>query len=279
MAPARRLWPARRSGRAAPPAFGGVRRPLPPGASLVPIAALVLAALVVFAPTAAGLKFVPLGPHAPPFQGSVVIGQGLSHVGCGASAKFVVPPSFSLQTGIGKVSSRSSASGCGPKGLYDLGATNATFGFDSTPFLWSSPGPVPANLTFNFTVNFVVNLSATPGAASGQPSAWAIGGVFVHINIFDLTTSTWSYGPGSWPFLESTNGSATGYVNQSYHNLTTNATYATTGIVSGDQYTVVFYATTLEIAYAPSHTAASATARLNMATTGAKFQANLWEFG
>jgi hypothetical protein len=256
--------------------FGDPRR-VAGRVSLVAVLAIFVGVLFALAPTAAGQKLGPLGKHGPPFTGSVVLGQGLTRAGCAATAKFLAPPSFSLKTGIGKVSSKSSASGCGPSGLYDLGATNATLGFDSKPFNWSSPGPVPSMITFKFTVDFVVNLSATLASAAGGPSAWAIGGVFVHINIYDLTTGTWSFGPGSWPFLESTNGSATGYVNQSYKNLTTITTYSSPGIVSGDEYTVVFYATTLEIAYAPSHTATSATALLNMATGGEHFLAGYWD--
>jgi hypothetical protein len=267
------IRPAR--GRAA----SGQGRPWLPvrvGSFLVPVAAVVLGALVLLAPTAAGQTFGPLGFHGPPFKGSLVIGQGLSRVGCGATAKFLVPPTFSLKTGLGKVSSESSASGCGPKGLYDLGDTNSTLGFDSTPFTWSSPGPVPANITFNFSVTFVVNLTATLASPTGSPSAWAIGGVFVHVNIYDMTTGTWSFGPGSYPYLVSTNGSATGYVNQSWHNVRYNVTYPGPGIVSGDTYTIVIYATTLEIAYAPAHTATSATARLDMASGAKHFQVSDW---
>jgi hypothetical protein len=243
----------------------------------LPVLAVALGVLIVLAPTAAGQKFGPLGIHGPPFTGSVVLGQGLSRVGCSATAKFVVGPSFSLKTGIGKVSSKSSASGCGPSGLYDLGGTNATFGFESKPFTWSSPGPAPVNITFDYTVDFVVNLSATVASPAGGPSAWAIGGVFLHFNIYDLTTGVWSFGPGVYPFLESTNGSATGYLNHSYVNLTNVVTLSPTGIVSGDEYTIVFYVTTLEIAYAPAHTATRVTARLNMATGGEHFQAGSWD--
>ena len=217
----------------------------------------------------------PIGKHGPPFHGTTTIAPTITRVGGSASASFLVPPKFNLTTGFGHVSAKSAAKRCGPAGLHDLGQTNATVGFDSTPFTWSSPGPVPANFTINFTVRFVTDLSATLGAPAGGPSAWAYSAVLVPSYLYDPTAGTAATG-GAYYFQETTNGSLTGIVNATW-NYPVQATFSPPHIVSGDQDTVEFSAYAIELAYAPGHTSTSATALRNMGTGSEKFKVGFWE--
>jgi hypothetical protein len=240
---------------------------------LLPALALMVVAVLLLAPTAAGAKNGTIVKHGPPFHGTLHYGQVVVALGCGASAGFKVPPKFNLTTGLGGVFSNSSVTGCGPPGFPDFGATQGIDGFDSTVFTWTALKP--KNITWNFTEKFVVNLSATPMNPAGGPYAWASCDVRTVALLWDLTASA---AVDSFTSIDAltTNGSASGYVNQSTV-LPWQFSVMPGNFTKGHQYLVEMYFDVLEYTYAPSHSSTSATARVNMATGGHHYKAGFWE--
>jgi len=244
------------------------------GGRLVGISAVLLSAVLLVAPTAAGVAPAKVVKHIAPFHGTVHIGQVILSSGCGASASFVVPPKFSLKTGIGLISSKSSAKGCGPPGFPDYGATEGITGFDSKAFTWvAGMGP---NVTYNVSVSVVDNLTATPMNPFGGPFAWASAYVFVQAGLWDLTTASQADSAIIVSLGDSTNSSVTGYVNHSWV-IPGLFSFAPANFTGGHQYIVQIFVTALEFTYAPSSSSTSATARLNMATGGRQFTVGFWE--
>jgi hypothetical protein len=236
-------------------------------------AVVVLVGLLWVGPALAAPTLGPIGPHGPPFGGTVHSGKSLTTTGCGAMAAFTVPPSFKLSTGIGHVSSKSSAKGCGPPGFSDYGATEAALGFDSKTFNWSSPAS--ADLLVNYTLNYTANVSATLSGPAGGPSAWATCVVTVYTLLYDVTTSSVAVSSVVQTSTVS-NGSATGYVNASW-NVPESLTFIPANLTSGHEYFVSIWAVATATTWAPSHTATSATAKLTMAPGAHRFQVYAWD--
>ncbi|HXQ93561.1 MAG TPA: hypothetical protein VN864_00095 [Thermoplasmata archaeon] len=236
--------------------------------------AVVLCAILLAAPSAAGIRFPP-ARHGAPFHGTLHIGHVITSLGCGASASFPVAPTFNLTSGIGAVSEKSSAAGCGPAGFSDFAATEAIAGFDSTPF--SYPKAAAKNLSFNFTPDFVVNMTATPMSPGGGPYAWASFYLVAYGVLWDLTTGSVANSIGSL-YYGTTNLSASGYYNHSW-SFTTGWAWIPGNFTGLHQYFVAMYFIAFEYTSAPSHTPTSATARLNMATGGHHYKAGFWQIG
>ncbi|HXQ95107.1 MAG TPA: hypothetical protein VN864_08095 [Thermoplasmata archaeon] len=241
---------------------------------LVEIAAIL--ALVVLAPLAASHAVTPTGKHVPPFSGSSLLGHRVSTTGCGGAASFVRTPAFNLTTGVGITFGKSSATGCGPPGFPDDGATEGTTGMSSANF--TPVGAGPWKITLNFTVSYAYNLTETGSSASRAAISYGVAQLFLDSSAWDETTST-AYGTPSQNLLFSatTNGSASGVVS-GHHS----QSYLTISVVSnftaGDHYIFLLYVVASELAHVDGGTSATASALLNLATNGHHFKFNYWSF-
>jgi hypothetical protein len=247
------------------PRFGMAR------ASLTSGLAIGLVAVLLVAPSAAGIPVTHSVRHGAPFHGFLHTGHSLFSSGCGAFASFPVLPKFNLTTGIGWVAEKSAATGCGPAGFSDFAGTGGIAGFDSLPFVFHKAA-LP-NLSFNFTPRFVVNLSATVTI----PGAWASCQMYAVGTMWDMTTGSVANSI-RFSFSYITNLSTTGYVNASW-TLSDGWGFIPGNFTAGHQYFISMYFEAYEYTNAPSHTAAVATASFNMATGSEHFRADWWQVG
>jgi hypothetical protein len=246
----------------------------PTRTTLLPALAIALGALLLFAPSAGAQAGVTNVAHVAPFHGTPHLGQISTKLGCSAAASFAVAPAFNLTSGLGKLSSKSSAKGCGPVGLSDFGATEGIAGFDSASFLWTHTATV--SLSFSESLTFVANLSSTPVSPAGGASAWAAYHILLEFQVWNVSGS--SVGNGySLALFGSTNSSTSGYSNVS-QTQSAGFTFPNSGFYFGYTYVVQMFVTAYEFAYAPAHTSTHAAAKLNIATGGNLFQALSWSY-
>jgi hypothetical protein len=250
------------------------RRPAARGVGLWTIPAISVA-LLLMVPMAGAVGTLAFVKHTAPFHGTVHLATLIVSNGCGGAAAFVVAPAFNLTSGVGVSFGKSSATACGPMGFSNYGATEGTTGFDSTPFVQTTPAVHNWSIRFNFS--FYFNVSATPQNPAGGPFAWASAEFFGIGLLWDLTNSSKRASCSFEIAGLTTNGSATGTWSGQYTGPFGCATFKGSNITAvGHQYTVEFFAEVFEWAYAPGGTSTHAFARLNMATGGHHFKPQYW---
>jgi hypothetical protein len=240
-------------------------------------AAIPLAVLLAL-PGAGAVGVLHPAKHVAPFHGTLHIGSTVTSSGCGGSASLVVPPTFNFTTGVGREFGRSAATGCGPPGFSDYGATEMMTGLDSSPVLMHAPAA--HNFSFVARLNVTWNLSATPMNPFGGPFAWASAAIAYKGELLDLTNSSVR---ASFTFLaftittnSSVTGNATGFLSGPAGFGFFNFTKLT---AVGHHYMFEFYVQLFEWAHAPSGTLTHATARINMATAGHQLRLISWSLG
>jgi len=238
------------------------------------MAATAVAVSVLFVSSAAAAPLVvsPLVTHAAPFKGTLHLGQTLSSVGCGASSSFPVKPKFSLNTGIGKVEERASATGCGLPGFSDDASALAIAGFDSK--IIPLAGITSDVLAFNYSYNYTYNLSASPMNPAGGPFAWAAVEIQFVTLLWNLTTMQ-VWGGLDASLFDTTNTSATGYENQTIGGPLGFLTWPVVPNLN-DQFVVMIYFVATIWVHAPAGTNLHASAKFDMATGSHNFTVINW---
>ena len=225
---------------------------------------------------AAAVVLVALAPsgYASPHPGIVkkhppvykVFNSVIHTNGCGASASFPVPPSYSAPTGVGRVKETATATGCGIPLLPDDASAKALVHLVTLP-ITSTVGDWGVPVTFGVKLDFNVsyNLSATPWPAGFVSPAWAT-------YRFALTLALWNDSSNGTMFNSTyglldtgtTNGTATGILSGVASGPVNLA--RTTYVCTGCQYSLLLIFQLLVIVHAPGGTTDFADGTVDMAT-------------
>lgn len=222
-----------------------------------------VALLVLTAPLASAAS--PQKVYTAPYTGLPVVVTIMATAGCGAALTVPSWPVFDLTTGIGTTSLSTSAKHCPDAGGVDDALIIAEVGYNGSTFKQAATGTHDVVAKLSFSWNAVVK--AKPGSTT-QLAASAVY-IYAYVYLYDGTNGTTpALGYKTALSLYSTSGTHSSAKVGAIFSATTNSAK----LVKNHQYLIEVYVVVDVTAQVLSAGTSTASASLNLATSGDQFK-------